>query len=72
MQKYQRVLEELGISSSADFQQRAELGKSILADVLEVAEEIVAAIRKSRTEEDFDLLVHEVIRLGEDTVEERI
>jgi hypothetical protein len=43
MQKYQRVLGELGISSSADFQQRAELGKSTLADVMEVAEEIVAS-----------------------------
>jgi len=43
MHRYERVLGELGMGSSADLQHRAELGRSILNDIMKVAEEIMAS-----------------------------
>jgi len=43
MRRYKRILRDLGLSSRGDFRRRAELGKGILRDVMEVAEEIIAS-----------------------------
>jgi hypothetical protein len=45
-EQYMKFLEELGLHSKDDFQQRAEDGKQLLEEVMQVADQIIATNEK--------------------------